>query len=107
MTDLQGVADVLAFVDKTIDNFDEENLFGRSWRNDEVREVLTEIREGLADDEPSWAEVSVSELIGERDRARRWAVRLEQELVESEEWKAAYRLRVLELEATLTKLVSS
>lgn len=106
MTDLQGVADVLAYVDKTIDNFDEENLFGRSWRNDEVREVLTDIREGLADEMPSWAEVSVTELIAERDRARRWAVRLEQELAESEEWKAAFRLRVLELEATLAGLVS-
>lgn len=61
------------------------------WDHAEVVELAEEAVGLLRGYQPTWAEVTVSEVLGERDRARAIAVRLEQELAEAEEWLWAYR----------------
>jgi hypothetical protein len=112
---LNGPDAVIAWIDETIANV--EGLVV-SWSNTEFIGMLSQIRAGLAV-RPTWAEVSISEVlaerdelkcelvrargdvtvqrgiaaqyterfwtaVGERDRARATAVRLEQELAERE-----------------------
>jgi hypothetical protein len=81
---LKGITDVVAYIDKTIDNLDPERVHALVWRNDEVMEMLGEIRAGVLAQDVTWAEVTISEAIAERDRARSLAVRLEQELAQRE-----------------------
>lgn len=144
---LHGVDDVLAYIDKTVDNV---AGFGDAlmWTNREVLEVLADIREGLVSP-PEWSEVvesnlreqvrtaeelarrcaaefdvehelhlleesqlraelmkakeaaelasllydaGIAHVVGERDRARATAVRLEQELALAETDVACWRL---------------
>lgn len=84
MSGLQGVDDVLTFLDKRIDALSGEPVLDRTYLNWDVISLLTEIRDGLKDERPTWAEVTISEVIDERDRARTTAVRLEQELARAE-----------------------
>jgi hypothetical protein len=67
---LKGTADVLAYMDKAIDNIDPEQLYAGSWRNDEVILMLNDIRSGILAQDVTWAEVTISELIAERDELR-------------------------------------
>lgn len=104
--------DAVAYINKTIDNVAGMEI---TWQNDEVLEVLRDIRDQLTAD-PDWSDVqeanlrtrlaaaearadaAVAEAVEEqrnhedaeaklrdqRDSARRWAVRLEQDLALSE-----------------------
>ncbi|WP_157509476.1 hypothetical protein [Glaciibacter superstes] len=66
------MADVVGYIAKSIDNFDTEQLNALHWRNGEVLEVLQEILAGLAaEPAPTWAEVTISEVMAERDELRR------------------------------------
>jgi len=58
---LRGTVDVLAYIDKAVDNI--EGLGGAepNWSHDEVRELLADIREGLTAD-PEWSVVTESNL---------------------------------------------
>lgn len=92
MAEISGVPEVLARIDTLIRTLTTETrVFDKTYRNDEILEVLNELRDGLVDQVPTWAEVSISEVLADRDRARRVAVRLEQELAETQEWLDAYR----------------
>jgi hypothetical protein len=100
--------DALAYIDKTIDNVGGMDI---TWRNDEVLDMLGDLRQRLTAD-PDWSDVqeanlrtrlaaaearadaavaeaaeeqrnheaAEAKLRAERDSARRWAVRLEQDL---------------------------
>lgn len=63
---LKGTVDVLAYIDKAVDNIEGIiEAFGEGssmvWRNDEVRELLADIRDGLTAD-PEWSVVTESNL---------------------------------------------
>lgn len=65
---LHGVDDVLAYIDKTLSNVEGQ---GWVWASREVAELLTDIRAGLRDrPTPTWAEVTISEVLAERDAFR-------------------------------------
>lgn len=67
---LKGIGDVVAYIDKAVDNVDPEHIYDMAWRNDEVIAMLADIRAGLLAQDVTWAEVTISELIAERDELR-------------------------------------
>lgn len=68
--ELNGPSEVLAFIAKTVDNIDPERTDVPTWRNSEVLEMLEDIAAGLQAD-PEWAEVTISEVLAERDALRK------------------------------------
>lgn len=99
MSDVSGVPEALRLLDLLIESVDWQGMLSAPLSKSDVVARLGELRVALVDVIPEWAEVTISEVFGERDRARSLAVRLEQELAEAEEWIDVYKSYVRELEA--------
>lgn len=88
-----SLVDAMAYIDKAVDNVEDVEC---TWRNDEVMEMLRELRALLSaeaeamlhrelavDVASALYQASIAHLQRQVASARRWAVQLEQELVDA------------------------
>ena len=69
MSEKLTVAEVLPFIDRTVDGVKDLPAEESHWTNGEVLELLDIIRDALRS--PEWAQVQVEEVLRERDGLRR------------------------------------